>query len=54
MPTLGFDESGTFLYFGSPIGIKVVSVKTGKVERIVGKVENTERFLHIALYQGKP
>lgn len=45
MPSIGFDESGTYLYYGSPVGIKVVSVRTGLVERVVGKVENTERFV---------
>jgi peptidylprolyl isomerase domain and WD repeat-containing protein 1 len=54
LPSLGFDESGTFIYFGSPLGIKVVSLRTGATERLVGKVESTERFLQVALYQGKP
>lgn len=53
-PTVGFDESGTFIYFGTPIGIKVVNIRTGKTVRITGKVENTERFLQVALFQGKP
>jgi peptidylprolyl isomerase domain and WD repeat-containing protein 1 len=54
MPSIGFDESDTFLYFGSPVGIKVVNVKSGVPARLIGKVESTERFLQIALYQGKP
>lgn len=29
LPSIGFDESGTYLYYGSPVGIKVVSVRTG-------------------------
>ena len=31
---------------------QVVNLHTNKVARIIGKVENTERFLRIALYQG--
>ncbi|TNV83648.1 hypothetical protein FGO68_gene5279 [Halteria grandinella] len=54
IPSIGFDESGTYLYYGSPVGIKIVSLRSGLVERLVGKVESTERFLQIALYQGKP
>ena len=54
MPAIGFDESGTYIYFGSPVGIKVVNVISGEHVRANGKVENTERFLQIALYQGKP
>lgn len=45
VPSIGFDESGTYLYYGSPVGIKIVSLRTGLVERLVGKVESTERFL---------
>jgi len=54
MPSVGFDESDTFVYFGSPVGIKVINVKSGVPVRLIGKVESTERFLQIALYQGKP
>jgi peptidylprolyl isomerase domain and WD repeat-containing protein 1 len=54
LPSLGFEESDTFLYFGSPVGIKVINVKSGVAVRLIGKVESTERFLQIALYQGKP
>ena len=53
-PSLGFDESDTFIFFGSLMGIKIVNYRTGTLARIIGKVENTERFLQIALYQGKP
>jgi peptidylprolyl isomerase domain and WD repeat-containing protein 1 len=31
---------------------KVVNLQTNKVARILGKVENNDRFLQIALYQG--
>ena len=33
--------------------VEVVNVVTNKLIRIIGHVENTERFLSIALYQGK-
>lgn len=32
--------------------LQVVNLHTNKVARILGKVENNERFLRIALYQG--
>ena len=35
------------------IGIKIVNLHTNKLVKILGKVEQTERFLGIALYQGK-
>jgi hypothetical protein len=28
LPTIGFDESDTFLYFGSLLGIKIMNYKT--------------------------
>jgi hypothetical protein len=31
----------------------VYNLKTGKVVRLFGKSENTERFLKVAVYQGK-
>ena len=53
-PGIGFDESETLMYFGSPVGIKVVNISSGELVRLIGKVESTERYLQIALYQGKP
>lgn len=32
--------------------LQIVNLHTNKVSRILGKVENNERFLKIALYQG--
>lgn len=32
--------------------MQIVNLHTNKVSRILGKVENNERFLRIALYQG--
>lgn len=34
--------------------MQVVNLVTNRVARILGKVENTERFLRVALYQGIP
>ncbi|CAM6042647.1 unnamed protein product [Sphagnum compactum] len=51
-PNAVFDESSNFLLYPALLGIKVVNLHTNKVARIIGKVENTERFLRIALYQG--
>ncbi|EFJ47438.1 hypothetical protein VOLCADRAFT_61491 [Volvox carteri f. nagariensis] len=52
LPNAVFDESGNFLLYATLLGIKVVNLVTNKVVRILGKVENTERFLTLALYQG--
>eukprot|EP00441_Pelagodinium_beii_P024239 CAMPEP_0197653666 /NCGR_PEP_ID=MMETSP1338-20131121/36622_1 /TAXON_ID=43686 ORGANISM="Pelagodinium beii, Strain RCC1491" /NCGR_SAMPLE_ID=MMETSP1338 /ASSEMBLY_ACC=CAM_ASM_000754 /LENGTH=628 /DNA_ID=CAMNT_0043228867 /DNA_START=41 /DNA_END=1927 /DNA_ORIENTATION=- len=49
-----FDESGNFLVYTSMVGIKVVNIHTNKLVKILGKVEQTERFLALALFQGKP
>eukprot|EP00891_Asterochloris_glomerata_P002139 jgi/Astpho2/2139/fgenesh1_pm.00040_%23_3_t len=51
-PNVVFDDSGNFLLYATLLGIKVVNLVTHRVSRIIGKVENTERFLRIALYQG--
>lgn len=49
-----FDESCNFLVYPSLVGVKVVNFHTNKLVRILGKVEQTERFLGLALFQGKP
>ncbi|KAL4182521.1 hypothetical protein AMTRI_Chr11g93690 [Amborella trichopoda] len=51
-PNAIFDESCNFLLYATLLGIKIVNLHTNKVARILGKVENNERFLRIALYQG--
>lgn len=51
-PNALFDESSNFLIYATLLGIKVVNLHTNKVSRILGKVENNDRFLRIALYQG--
>ncbi|KAK8960627.1 Peptidyl-prolyl cis-trans isomerase-like 2 [Platanthera guangdongensis] len=47
-----FDDSCNFLLYSTLLGIKIVNLHTNKVARILGKVENNDRFLRIALYQG--
>jgi len=49
-----FDDSSNFLVYPAMIGVKVVNLHTNKLVRVLGKVEQTERFLGIALFQGKP
>lgn len=48
-----FDASGRYLIYPSPLGIKVISIATSKLARLLGKVENTERFAMLALFQGR-
>jgi len=50
LPSIGLDESDQFLYLGSHVGIKVINVASNALIRVLGKVENTERFLQIALF----
>ncbi|CAI5742053.1 unnamed protein product [Hyaloperonospora brassicae] len=49
-----FDESGHFILYATLAGIKVVNIETNKVVRVLGKVESSDRFLHLSLFQGKP
>ncbi|KAL9687117.1 hypothetical protein QQ045_031513 [Rhodiola kirilowii] len=51
-PNAVFDESSNFLIYATLLGIKIVNLHTNRVSRILGKVENNDRFLKIALYQG--
>ena len=51
-PNAVFDETGKFLIFPTPVGIKIYSIARNKVVRLLGKVENSTRFLGLALYQG--
>ncbi|GBG87427.1 hypothetical protein CBR_g45485 [Chara braunii] len=51
-PTAVFDESSNFILYPTLLGIKVVNLHTNRCVRVIGKQENTERFLRIALYQG--
>merc|ERR1719401_2507888 len=52
--TAAFDESSNFIVYPSLVGVKVVNIHTNKLIRILGKVEQTERFLGLTLFQGKP
>mgnify|MGYP002633298559 CR=1 FL=1 len=51
-PNAIFDESGNFLIYANLLGIKVVNLTTLVCSRLLGKVENAERFTKIALFQG--
>ncbi|KAJ3190427.1 hypothetical protein HDU85_000723 [Gaertneriomyces sp. JEL0708] len=48
-----FDGSSNFLIYPTILGIKVVNLVTNRVVRLLGKPE-TQRYLHLALYQGVP
>ena len=51
--SLQFDSSSNFLIYPTLLGIKVVNLMTNDLKLLLGKVEHTERFLGICLYQGK-
>jgi peptidylprolyl isomerase domain and WD repeat-containing protein 1 len=51
-PNAVFDETGNFLMYGTIIGIKMINLKTLVVSRLLGNVENGERFTKLALFQG--
>lgn len=53
-PNSVFDQSGNFIVYPTHLGIKIVNLVTGRCSRLLGKVENTERFLRVALFQGIP
>ncbi|KAK4255217.1 hypothetical protein QN277_008242 [Acacia crassicarpa] len=53
LPNAVFDESSNFLIYATLLGTKIINLHTNKVARILGKVENNDRFLRIALYQGE-
>ncbi|KAF9077741.1 hypothetical protein BDP27DRAFT_1311599 [Rhodocollybia butyracea] len=46
-----WDESGSFVIYGSLLGIKVVNTVTNRVARLLGKDEAV-RFLNLTVYQG--
>eukprot|EP01059_Diplonema_ambulator_P019528 TRINITY_DN3292_c0_g1_i1.p1 TRINITY_DN3292_c0_g1~~TRINITY_DN3292_c0_g1_i1.p1 ORF type:complete len:303 (+),score=74.34 TRINITY_DN3292_c0_g1_i1:436-1344(+) len=48
-----FDESNHFVIYSCMLGVKIVNLKTNKVEAVLGKFENSERFTTIGLFQGK-
>lgn len=47
-----FDETSNYAYFPTPIGIKLIELKSNKIITIIGKKE-LERYLYISLFQGK-
>jgi peptidylprolyl isomerase domain and WD repeat-containing protein 1 len=53
LATLTFDETGHFLLYPTVIGVKMINISSNKLNRILGKVESSERFLTMALYSGK-
>jgi peptidylprolyl isomerase domain and WD repeat-containing protein 1 len=53
-PNAVFDETSAFLLYPTMIGIKIVNLLSNRMAKLIGKVENTERFLGLALYQGFP
>jgi peptidylprolyl isomerase domain and WD repeat-containing protein 1 len=48
-----FDETGRFILFGSPYGVKVLNTVSNTVAKVYGTQENF-RPLNLALYQGAP
>jgi peptidylprolyl isomerase domain and WD repeat-containing protein 1 len=48
-----FDTRGNFIIYSTPLGIKCISLFTNKVVKLFGKTEVKERFLKVALFQGK-
>ena len=54
LPNALFDESANFLLYPTALGIKVFCLATGRLARLLGRVENNERFLRLALFQGVP
>ena len=51
---VAFDESGHFLVFPTMAGIKLLNTVSNRVCAVLGRVESSERFLCVALYQGVP
>ena len=48
-----FDETGRLMLYASLVGVKVIAIESSKLVRLLGKVENTERFTQLALFQGR-
>jgi len=44
---LSFDDSNSLLIYSSIFGIKIYSLKEKKVVKILGKLENMERFIRL-------
>ncbi|RYG55861.1 hypothetical protein EON66_04300 [archaeon] len=52
--SLVWDASSHFLMYPCMLGIRTLNVETHDTVRMTGKVESTERFCSLALYQGVP
>jgi len=52
LPQVSFDSSGTYLCYGSPLGIKIMNIRANTLVKVLGKNENM-RFVKVALFQGK-
>ncbi|CAD8176494.1 unnamed protein product [Paramecium pentaurelia] len=50
--TMCFDETDQILIYPSFIGIKFIYIKTGELVKLLGKMESSQRFMRVALYQG--
>lgn len=53
VPTVCFDDSGTFIICPTLFGIKIVNLVTNRCMRVLGQIEHTERFIQIALVQSR-
>ena len=47
-----FDETGEYILWASPIGVKVVNLQSNKLVQVIGFGEGSLRFTRIALFQG--
>lgn len=47
-----FDETNSYIFYSSILGIKMIELHTMKLIKILGKKES-ERFLTVNLFQGK-
>lgn len=48
-----FDDTGNIILFPSMFGLKYISVHTGEILRMIGKVEKHERFNSVSLLQNQ-
>lgn len=53
LESLLYDESGNFLLYATPLGIRVLNLTTNCVVRTIGKAE-TLRFLQVSLCNAVP
>jgi hypothetical protein len=45
--SLSFDESGSYLFVSHMAGIAMIQLSNGEILKVIGKVENTERFIQV-------